>query len=57
MVQKLIEVTMVIMFPHWGGKGTEYGSEYICPVVFKLPKIRITIGTKITNVAIPKIKY
>jgi hypothetical protein len=57
MVQKLGVVRIVMMLDQLGLAGNSYGWEYICPVVFTLPKIRITIGTKINIVAIVRTRY
>ena len=44
--QKLGVDKMLMILFQLGGLGIEYGWEYICPVVFTLPKSRITMGMK-----------
>jgi hypothetical protein len=39
------------------GYGNEYGCEYISPVVFKLPKTRITRGTSIEMRIVERTMY
>jgi hypothetical protein len=44
-------------FSQCGGLGIVYGWEYISPVVLRLPKIRITIGTNMMTTMMERMEY
>jgi hypothetical protein len=46
-----------MMFSQCAGYGNEYGREYISPVVFRLPKTRITSGMRIEMRIVERTMY
>jgi len=55
--QKVEVLRIEMILSQLGGLGMEYGCEYICPVVFTLPKSKITMGMKIIIAAMTRKAY